>query len=120
MSYADPAKQREAQAGYMRRKKNGVKAFLRQYKESKPCTDCGISYPYYVMQLDHVRGEKDKDVSVLKASGHMAAVLRELPKCDLVCANCHAVRTWRRLQDVSQQQTTPLGTERQLGQHQPS
>ena len=27
-------------------------------KESAPCTDCNNYYPYYVMDFDHVIGEK--------------------------------------------------------------
>ena len=23
-----------------------------------PCCDCGVEYPHYVMEFDHVRGEK--------------------------------------------------------------
>jgi hypothetical protein len=30
-----------------------VKEWLRSLKE-KPCTDCNIQYPYYVMQFDHL------------------------------------------------------------------
>ena len=26
--------------------------WIRAYKD-RPCTDCGIKYPYYVMDLDH-------------------------------------------------------------------
>jgi len=96
MPYSDPAQQREAQAAHQRRKKLKCIEFLRAHKESKPCADCGVKHPYYVMQLDHVRGTKVADLSTLKASGHMAGMIRELEKCDLVCANCHATRTWRR------------------------
>lgn len=60
-----------------------------------PCTDCNTKYPAYVMQFDHVRGTKSRDVSRLLASG-LTAVLREIELCEVVCANCHAERTYRR------------------------
>lgn len=67
-------------------------------KESRPCRDCGRWYPYYVMQHDHVSGDKDFSV------GRMVRTMRvgftraqaEIAKCELVCANCHAVRSYFR------------------------
>jgi hypothetical protein len=50
------------------------------------------------MQFDHVRGEKLGDVSALIRTAPHAVVLAEIEKCDLVCANCHADRTYRRAQ----------------------
>lgn len=62
--------------------------------KSGPCTDCGVSYPPYVMHFDH-RDPSTKLFNVGKMGGHpMATVLAEVEKCDLVCANCHAERTW--------------------------
>lgn len=72
---------------------------VRQLK-SGPCVDCSRCYPYYVMQFDHVRGEKLSDVSRLASSiVSIARIDAEVAKCDLVCANCHAERTWQRNQD---------------------
>ena len=68
---------------------------LRRVK-SAPCLDCGRSYPPHVMDLDHVRGVKVADVSALVAKGKRSAVLIELEKCEVVCANCHRERTWAR------------------------
>src|SRR5207245_2408021 len=39
-------------------------AFIRAAK-NVPCTDCGVKYPYYVMDFDHARGEKVTEVSKL-------------------------------------------------------
>lgn len=71
--------------------------------KSVPCMDCGIQYPYWVMQLDHVRGEKLAGINQLVGQGSKvpggasyAKLLAELEKCDVVCANCHADRTFQR------------------------
>lgn len=63
-----------------------------------PCKDCGIKYPYYVMDFDHIRGIKKYALSVA-ASKHRALsnVQDEISKCDVVCANCHRERTFSRL-----------------------
>lgn len=62
--------------------------------KSVPCADCGIQYQPWQMQFDHVRGEKLFGISDFRASE--AAVIAEVAKCDVVCANCHADRTYRR------------------------
>jgi hypothetical protein len=48
------------------------------------------------MHWDHLPGmEKAADVGALYG-GSRRRVLAEIAKCELVCANCHAVRTVRR------------------------
>jgi hypothetical protein len=77
-----------------------IKAILRAGKD-KPCADCGIQYPYYVMEYDHREGEKKLcNVSALHARRRisMRKLLAEISKCDVVCANCHRERTFRRKQ----------------------
>lgn len=37
--------------------KEKLRAYIRKVK-NKPCVDCGIIYPYYVMQFDHIRDKK--------------------------------------------------------------
>ncbi len=62
--------------------------------EVTPCADCGRVYPAPCMQLDHARGRKARCVGSFMSCTD--ALLRELKKCDVVCANCHALRTHRR------------------------
>lgn len=66
---------------------------LYQLLVSSSCSDCGISDPV-VLEFDHVRGTKRGNVSKLVRGGYSwETVLREIAKCDIVCANCHRVRT---------------------------
>ena len=37
--------------------RKAIKEFIIEQKD-KPCMDCGNNYPWYIMQFDHVRGEK--------------------------------------------------------------
>lgn len=65
--------------------------------KSKPCDDCGNKFPWYVMDLDHVRGVKKFNLSVAAQKLYSFATIQaELRKCDPVCANCHRERTFRR------------------------
>jgi len=69
--------------------------------KNAPCMDCGKKYPPYVMDFDHRPGEeKLAPVSRLLLKG-VEALLSEVAKCDLVCANCHRVRTYTRQKNVS-------------------
>ena len=60
------------------------------------CRDCGLVDPI-VLEFDHVRGKKIASVGDL-VSGWCSweKVVREVAKCDPVCANCHRRRTARR------------------------
>lgn len=70
-------------------------AFVRAQKD-KPCTDCGIKYPYYIMEFDHVRGEKLFNIASRIAIKEKTKekIQKEIDKCNVVCANCHRMRTF--------------------------
>lgn len=56
--------------------------------------DCGIRYPTYVMDYDHVRGVKRNTIARVVTNATSLAVLQEeIAKCDVVCSNCHRIRT---------------------------
>lgn len=63
--------------------------------KNHPCADCGVRFPPIVMDFDHVRGEKKLSVS-LAASRKKEIILEEAKKCDVVCSNCHRIRTAKR------------------------
>jgi hypothetical protein len=60
-----------------------------------PCADCGIQYPPYVMDFDHVYGIKLFNIGNAVGKSFQE-VLTEAEKCDIVCANCHRIRTHRK------------------------
>ncbi|MBX7222143.1 MAG: hypothetical protein K1Y36_19480 [Blastocatellia bacterium] len=73
------------------------RAFVRQAKQ-RPCADCGVQYPYYVMDFDHRDG--DEKLFALNSVDRVTlkAIKLEIEKCDVVCANCHRERTFQRIQ----------------------
>ena len=84
-----------------RRKRARMRILLRQAK-SKPCADCGKEFPYFVMDLDHREGEtKEKEVATLIGTLSLRRLLVEIAKCDVVCSNCHRIRTHNRQQYYS-------------------
>lgn len=110
MPIKDPDKRREYQREYQRKHYSKKSQYYKDKAKAKqqllgeiireaknvPCTDCGVKYPYYVMQFDHVRGVKLMHVSLLAKRGSLQKVHDELAKCEVVCANCHAERTAQR------------------------
>ena len=88
-----PSKQAEA----VRKHQQKIRDEVNSYKESRPCTDCFIFWPYYVMEFDHL---KDKLFDVSQGIGSVSydKLWKEIAKCELVCANCHRIRTYLRKQ----------------------
>ena len=74
--------------------KQALRAFIKEVKNA-PCMDCGRVYPACVMDFDHRKGEvKDKCVGEAANRGwSLDRLKREIAKCDIVCANCHRIRT---------------------------
>lgn len=67
--------------------------------KSVPCTDCGVQYATWIMQFDHRPGTVKRFNVTQGWSFKPELVLQEAAKCDVVCANCHADRTYRRWQE---------------------
>lgn len=92
-----PYKDKEKQLAFHRERHLRVREYLSNLKESTPCTDCGNNFPHYIMEFDHVRGEKIKNVSAFgNVSLNDKRLQEEIAKCDIVCANCHRTRTHER------------------------
>ncbi len=70
------------------------KAWMIELK-SKPCTDCGNTFPTCCMDFDHRPGTvKTYNLGSMFAHHYSRELIEtELDKCDLVCSNCHRVRT---------------------------
>jgi hypothetical protein len=59
--------------------------------------DCGVKYPYYVLDLDHRDpSEKKFTPAALHKTGSWDKMIKEIRKCDVVCSNCHRERTHQR------------------------
>ena len=65
--------------------------FLRDAK-ARPCTDCGQQYPYFVMDFDHI-ANKSFTISQSLPLYSLKRLKDEVAKCEVVCANCHRMRT---------------------------
>lgn len=87
------AERKRAKERLRRAEKYGpVYAEMNRIKLESGCVDCGYREHPTALQFDHVRGKKIADVSsfvVLKDA------LTEISKCEVRCANCHSIKTWK-------------------------
>lgn len=69
------------------------KAYIDSVK-ANPCMDCGKSFPPVCMDFDHVNGDKIQSISSMCSSCYKLDLIKEeIAKCELVCSNCHRIRT---------------------------
>ena len=71
--------------------------------KSAACVDCGGTFHHAAMHWDHLPGaSKRREISYMVLRGFRCrTILEEMSKCELVCANCHAVRTFDRASGCS-------------------
>ena len=81
------------------RHKAEIRSWIQQLKSDMPCADCKLQWPYYVMHFDHLGDDKEMEINEAVNRGWSRARIQlEIDKCELVCANCHAIRTYQRAQ----------------------
>jgi hypothetical protein len=71
-----------------------LKKKLLHYLADKACVTCGITDPR-VLDFDHIN-TKDKSFTIARAladSRCWEVILNEIAKCQILCANCHRIRT---------------------------
>ena len=68
--------------------------FLRQLRRV-PCKDCSGAFEPHQMDFDH----RDPPIKAFNVTTSRAMLMKrerllaEVAKCDIVCANCHSIRT---------------------------
>lgn len=73
------------------------RAYIDSVKLAAGCADCGYRAAAVALEFDHLPGTtKVGKVSNLASSRTLARVKEEIAKCEVVCANCHAIRTAQR------------------------
>lgn len=101
MGYKNKEEQNACQRRWYRRNKKQVRqihigqnerrrAWYEKFKKTLKCSRCPENHPAC---LDfHHRDPKAKEVTIASTLGNgwsIARILKEIAKCDLLCANCH-------------------------------
>jgi len=78
-------------------KSHEVAKQLLQSLKNVPCKDCGIQYPHYVMEFDHLIPRNGSlTIAALSQKVGLKKLLELVSQCEVVCANCHKIRTYFR------------------------
>lgn len=91
----DIEKRRMQQRIRQQRARNQIRAKVREYKVSRGCADCGIKHP--AVLAFHHRDPHTKRFCIRDAVASKIPwllVADEMEQCDVLCANCHAIRHW--------------------------
>jgi hypothetical protein len=65
-----------------------AREYVWNYLSTHPCEQCGENNPV-VLEFHHT-GDKEKEVSVMVASGYpIHTIQAEIDRCQVLCANCH-------------------------------
>jgi hypothetical protein len=80
-----------------KRSRTVAKRILWDIKEESGCVDCKEKYPHYMLDFDHLPGYNkiDSPTQIIHQYS-MEKAIEEIKKCEIVCRNCHAIRTWSR------------------------
>jgi hypothetical protein len=87
---------------YKKHKENrsNIISWLEDKYTGVPCMDCDGVFDWVAMDFDH-RPEETKSFglatkgTLVANPENIAKIMKEVDKCDLICSNCHRVRTWR-------------------------
>jgi hypothetical protein len=66
------------------------RARFREYKETLECQVCGEDHPATIQFHHRDPSEKEVDISRVAQNWGWERLMKEVAKCDILCANCHA------------------------------
>lgn len=93
---AESAKRKTSAAGVVcqRNRRTKYSAIINRYKTWKGCSMCGYNSHPSALDLDH-RDRRDKlfNISAVLGSAPWSFIKAEVRKCDVLCANCHRVKS---------------------------
>lgn len=80
--------------------KQQLKKRLADIKEASGCVDCGINN-HIILDFDHIRDKKYNISRMIHDGFSWKAIKKEIEKCEVVCANCHRLRTYNRFMGLT-------------------
>ena len=78
-------------------RKERIARWIKEYKVRKTCFDCGNA-DFRVLDFDHLpEFVKDFNIGQGMVDGKsLKSLQQEILKCQVVCSNCHRIRTYER------------------------
>lgn len=95
--YHESAAGREAIKAQRIVRRGKLRALVNSRKDV-PCSDCKGRFPLICMDFDHLGNEpKEDEISTMvHRLTSVERILAEIAKCEVVCSNCHRIRTLER------------------------
>lgn len=69
--------------------------FIIEYFKTHPCVDCGNSN-LMVLEFDHLSDKDNNICDMVRLAFSLTRIRSEIEKCEVVCRNCHTIRTHTR------------------------
>lgn len=91
MPYANPLDKTAS----TRRRCHRRRDLLMAIKSESGCLDCGERNPIVLDFPHRIPSEKLSNINRAR-TWRWERVLKEIAKCDVLCANCHRIREWER------------------------
>lgn len=118
---AHEKRRRKKSNATLARRMERQRAYVHSLKQA-PCVDCGGKFPPICMDFDHRDPTKKKWGVGNMINISMERIKAEAAKCDLVCANCHRIRTakqqgWRNALWVGESTAASVWTLTSVGVH---
>ena len=102
--YARYSEKYRARAQVRNEQKRAVIRRIIKAAKARPCADCGVEYPAFVMDFDHLDPRQKRfTIGHAYRTWRTSELLAEIRKCDVVCANCHRIRTYGRRSELGRQ-----------------
>ncbi len=106
MAYIDEAQQREYRRAWSQRRRARNRSWVQQYKLYMGCADCGYDAHHAALEFDHIGTDKRANVASLMSQD--IALWAEIKKCEVVCGNCHNIRTYERMVAADKAERVPM------------
>lgn len=72
---------------------NELRKFTADYRLSRWCVDCWYKAHLAPLQFDHQWNKEYNISDMVKWWFSLEKIIIEIEKCEVVCANCHSIRT---------------------------
>ena len=88
-------KNKERHKVNVRKRKQELKEWFRNYKETLSCSECGESRGPCLVFHHKDSAEKESEIGDMVSNNYSKeSILEEISKCIVLCANCHLVLHW--------------------------
>ena len=78
---------------FKNKRRNRIAVQVAEYKKTLKCVRCGFS-DYRALQFHHSKGDKKYEVANM-AGFAFENILKEISKCEVLCANCHFIEHYK-------------------------